>query len=453
MSHHASGPNFGFPRGDARLDITDLYAFTKPGDPARSVIVLNVHPSFRFDSPEPTTKEPFALAALYEIKVDTNGDAIADLTYSAQLTSSEDGSQTATVYRNRGAQAAGFGGTGEIAIADAPVSLERETLARNAGDHCFFFRWRSDPFFFDVNGAFNQMQFTGDDFFTDKDVCSIVVELPNSALGANPVGIWGRVLVKTQASWIQVERGAKPMQAVFLVGEQRDAYLSAEPANDDRFIGVFAHELEHLGGYKPEDAADTARRLLPDILEYDFSAPVGFPKNGRTLTDDVVDVLLPTLTNGKVTGDGVGPHRDLLREFAYLGPPHPRHNSSKRKEMKSTNDVLDHHLRAIEQGDVNAVLSDYAPDAVLFRSDGVFKGVAAIKPVFDSFVAEFQTPGTTTTTKQRLVVGDYGYMLWTGETTDNIYELATDTFVIKEGKIVAQSFTAKIKPKRDLAVA
>lgn len=33
MSHHASGPNFGFPRGDSRLDMTDLYAFTKPGDP------------------------------------------------------------------------------------------------------------------------------------------------------------------------------------------------------------------------------------------------------------------------------------------------------------------------------------------------------------------------------------------------------------------------------------
>ena len=44
MSHHASGPNFGFPRGDARLDMIDLYAFLKPGDPAKSVIVLNVHP-------------------------------------------------------------------------------------------------------------------------------------------------------------------------------------------------------------------------------------------------------------------------------------------------------------------------------------------------------------------------------------------------------------------------
>jgi hypothetical protein len=31
MSHHYSGPNFGFPHGDARLNFTDLYAFPKPG--------------------------------------------------------------------------------------------------------------------------------------------------------------------------------------------------------------------------------------------------------------------------------------------------------------------------------------------------------------------------------------------------------------------------------------
>src|SRR5437870_13593716 len=78
MSHHASGPNFWFPRGDARLDMTDLYAFTKPGDTAKSIIVLDVHPSFRLDSPEPTTKEPFAPGALYEFKIDTDGNAVAD---------------------------------------------------------------------------------------------------------------------------------------------------------------------------------------------------------------------------------------------------------------------------------------------------------------------------------------------------------------------------------------
>jgi hypothetical protein len=31
MSHHYSGPDYGFPHADARLDLTDLYAFPKPG--------------------------------------------------------------------------------------------------------------------------------------------------------------------------------------------------------------------------------------------------------------------------------------------------------------------------------------------------------------------------------------------------------------------------------------
>ena len=269
MSHHASGPNFGFPRGDARLDMTDLYAFTKPGDPGKSILILNVHPSFRLDSPEPTTKEPFAPGALYEIKIDTNGDAIADICYSLQFASSEHGKQTGTVRRIQGARAAGFGDDGEVVVQGARVSVGREALVTEAGDFRFFFGWRSDPFFFDAMGNFNQMQFTGDDFFTDKNVCSIVIELPNSALGSNKVGIWARTVDKTADGWVQADRGGRPLQAVFLVGDEREAYLSGEPANDDRFIGVFAHELEHTGGYTPEDAKAVARKLLPDILFYD----------------------------------------------------------------------------------------------------------------------------------------------------------------------------------------
>ena len=322
MSHHASGPNFGFPRGDARLDMTDLYAFTKPGDPAKSIIVLNVHPSFALNSPEPTTTEPFAPGALYEVKVDTDGDAVADLAYSFQFASSEDGKQSATVRRLHGVRAAGVGEEGEVIVQQAPVSVGQEALVTKAGDYRFFFGWRSDPFFFDVNGNFNHMQFTGDDFFADKNVCSIVIELPNSALGSNEVGIWARTVDKTGEGWFQADRGGRPMHAVFLPGAERETYLSGKPADDDRFIGAFAHELEHTGGYTPQAAIGVARKLLPDILSYDPSAPVRFPHNGRTLTDDVVDVFLSTLTNGKVTGDKVGPHGDLLDEFPYLGPPH-----------------------------------------------------------------------------------------------------------------------------------
>ena len=248
MSHHASGPNFGFPRDDARLDMTDLYAFTKPGDPDKSILILNVHPSFRLDSPKPTMSEPFKPGALYEFKIDINGDAVAEICYSAQFASSENGKQTATVRRTLGAQAVGIGDDGEVLVENAPVSVEHEALVTKAGDFRFFFGWRSDPFFFDVNGNFNHMQFTGDDFFKDKNVCSIALELPNSELGTNKVGIWARTVDKTGDGWIQADRGGRPLQAVFLPGEKKEEYLSGEPANDVRFTGVFAHELEHSGG-------------------------------------------------------------------------------------------------------------------------------------------------------------------------------------------------------------
>ena len=75
-------------------------------------------------------------------------------------------------------------------------------------------------------------------------------------------------------------------------------------------------------GYTPEDAVGVARKLLPDILSYDPRGPARSPHNGRTLTDVVVDVFFSMLTNGKVTGDKVGPHSDLLDGFPYLGPPH-----------------------------------------------------------------------------------------------------------------------------------
>ena len=322
MSHHYSGPDFGFPHGDARLDLTDLYAFPKPGDPRKSILIMNVHPSASVDPPGPTTTEPFAPEGLYEFKIDTDGDAVADIAYRVRFSTSEGGRQTATLRRVVGAQAAGIDDSGQIVIEGAPVSTGLEARVTESGDHRFFAGWRSDPFFFDVRGAMNGLQFTGDDFFADKDVCSIVLEVPNSALAPKRLGLWARTLDGAGGKWVQADRGALPAQAVFLVGEERDAYLTGEPADDGRFVPIFAHSLEHAGGYTPEEAKRVARTLLPEMLFYDPSRPARFPVNGRTLTDDAVDSFLALLTNGKVTRDGVGPHRDLLGEFPYLGPPH-----------------------------------------------------------------------------------------------------------------------------------
>ena len=321
MSHHYSGPDFSFTNGDARLDFTDLYAFPKPGDSSKSILIMNVHPSFGENPPGPTTSEPFAPEALYELKIDTDGNAIADIAYRMRFSAFEGGAQTAILRRIDGPQASGTGDGGQLIVDGAPVSTGREAKVTDAGDTRFFAGWRSDPFFCDVEGAKNNFHFTGSDFFGDKDVCSIVLEVPNSALGTKELRLWARTLVPGNGGWIQVERGARPAQAVILV-EEKDAYLAGEPADDERFLAAFAHALEHTGGYSAAEAKRVAGTLLPDVLTYDPARPARFPDNGRTLTDDAFDSFISILTNGKVTEDKVGAHGDLLRDFPYVGPPH-----------------------------------------------------------------------------------------------------------------------------------
>ena len=324
MSHHYSGPDFTCPHGDARVDICDLFAFPKPEDSSRSIIIMDVHPSMSVNPEGPTSAEPFAPEALYELKIDTDGDADADIAYRIRFSPSENGAQSATVRRAEGADAAGTDEGGEAIIEGAPVSSGPEAQVTQAGEYRFFAGWRSDPFFYDVGGALNDFQFTGEDYFADKDVCSIVLELPNSELGATEVGLWHRALIPADnGGWVQVDRGARTQQVTFVIpNEEKQAYLEGDPATDARWVDSIAHSLEHAGGYAPEDAKRLAETMLPDVLPYDPTRPVAYPDNGRLFTDDVGDYLVAILTNGRVTEDKVGQNDDFRPEFPYLGPPH-----------------------------------------------------------------------------------------------------------------------------------
>src|SRR5919199_1550461 len=255
MSHHYSGPDFTCPQGAARLDFCDLFAFPNSEDPSRSIIIMDVHPSVMVNPEGPTSNEPFAPEAIYELNIDTDGDAVADIAYRVRFSPYENGAQSATVRRIEGADAAGSGDGGEAIIEGAPVSTGSEAQVTQAGDYRFFAGWRSDPFFYDVGGALNDFQFTGDDFFADKDVCSIVLELSNNQLGATQVGLWQRTLVPADDGvWVQVDRGAHTQQVTFLIpNEEKEAYIGGEPADDARFVGSIAHSLEHASGYAPEE--------------------------------------------------------------------------------------------------------------------------------------------------------------------------------------------------------
>jgi ketosteroid isomerase-like protein len=122
-----------------------------------------------------------------------------------------------------------------------------------------------------------------------------------------------------------------------------------------------------------------------------------------------------------------------------------KHQSQQRKDRKmaSTKDILDNHLGAFFKRDLHRVLSDYAPDAVMFTQDGTLKGVDSIRPLFQALFAEFGKGRPTFNMQRQTIEGDCGYIVWAAETADNVYEMATDTFVVRAGKIVTQSFTAK----------
>lgn len=321
MSHHYSGPNLAFPNKDPRLNCTDLYVFPKPGDASKTILLWNSHPSFGVNPPGPTTTDPFATTALYEVLVDTNGDLIADVAYSVRFAASRGGGLIATVRRIDGTKSERTGDEGMVVVEAAPVSTGREPKVTDAGGYRFFAGWRSDPFFFDAQGALNGFKFTGQDFFADKNVASIVLEVPTSELRTK-MNLWARTMDGASGSYTQADRNARASQEPFLAGDEKSAYITGEPAHDARFVPVFAHSLQHTGGYTPEEATRVAATQLPDVLPYEPGREVSYPTNGRALTDDVEAYFLPVLTNGKVTGDGLKPHTDLLAEFPYVGPPH-----------------------------------------------------------------------------------------------------------------------------------
>ena len=121
----------------------------------------------------------------------------------------------------------------------------------------------------------NNLQFTGADFFADKDVCSIVLAVTNSPLGPKEIGLCHRTLDGVSGKWVQADRSARSSQAHFLAGEANAADLAGEAADDAHFVGVFAHSSENLAEYALEEGTRTARTLLPNVLQYDPNGPGG----------------------------------------------------------------------------------------------------------------------------------------------------------------------------------
>ncbi len=334
MADHLDAPGLTSPAMDARVDITDLYAFRQPGHAGRTVLIFNVNPL------APTHADEFRHDALYETLVDTNGDAKPDITFRFRFTRKEGGRQFARVTRAEIERELEDGHVHEeiereVLVEHAPVSFDSHAQITEGEDEVRFFAGiRSDPFFFDLIGFLNGLKFTGSDFFIDKNVFGMVLEMPSRLLGSNPkIGVWTRTLVPMTLQphhLTQVDQMGRPaINTVLNHGNDKNTFNVTQPADQrgaktlsgQTFLEVFTAELQALGGYTMTQAEGIAKILLPDILTFDYSSSAGF-LNGRQLKDDVIDISLNLVTNGKIKGDGVGPHTDYLTTMPFLGKPH-----------------------------------------------------------------------------------------------------------------------------------
>ena len=116
MSNHFSAAGLKHPGDDARLDLTDLFVFTAPGNPDRTVLVMNSNPFTKGDGFHPE--------AVYRFNIDTDGDALADVAFSFTFSPYDNGLQTATAYYATGTDAQTREPRGEVLIQATPVGFD-----------------------------------------------------------------------------------------------------------------------------------------------------------------------------------------------------------------------------------------------------------------------------------------------------------------------------------------
>ena len=333
VSNHFTGLSLGPPLGDQRLDLCDLYAFQSPADPARTVLILNANPTADALHPD----------AIYRLAIDNDGDLQNDIAFSFVFSVPENGRQTVDVYLAANDDAESPEAVGEKIFDGVEVSFGKTPNIATSGSFTFFAGARSDAFFFDFDGIQNlfdttggrnftaphlggESPWTGVDSNTKANVCSMILEMPTSHLGADPdIRIWGRCSVRQDGELLHVDRAGHPsVSSFFNTDDTKLEYNASVPVHDrQRWIEQFIHLMGHTGGYSREEAIAAIDRegTLPDMLTYNPSKPATYP-NGRVFTDDVINYRLAFLTKGECPPTGLSPHTDTLAEFPYLGTPH-----------------------------------------------------------------------------------------------------------------------------------
>jgi hypothetical protein len=332
-------------------DINDVYVF-QGSNASRTVLAMTTNPATNFFGHD------FGTNVRYVINVDRNGNNVVDLAYVWRFgapAGGPGGAQSYTVMRYTGTNAT----TMKSGVKVGSGSTGGNGRASGIGSAKLFAGLRADPFFFDLTGFVGTVFGIGDDdlkildgnandFFAPLNTNAVVIEVPDAALGATNIGVWGSTQYWSGGAWHKADQMGRPaINTVFnnaLVdpnaGQTKNRFNTTIPSQErTAYGGLFRNNiiatLTNINGalgtddafgcsdYDAGTAGAIADILLPDVITYDVTTAAAGPLNGRALADDVIDIELGLTTNGCVTTDNVGPHTaDYLGTFPYLGVPH-----------------------------------------------------------------------------------------------------------------------------------
>lgn len=119
---------------------------------------------------------------------------------------------------------------------------------------------------------------------------------------------------------------------------------------------------------------------------------------------------------------------------------------------RSPREVLDDHLRlALEWRFEEDMERNYAPDVLFLSGHGVHRGHAGLLEL--AHLLEEELPEGTFVYHNVLVEGEVGFLEWTGTGKGARVRDGADSFLIRDGKIVAQTIHYTLEPAEDGADA
>src|SRR4051812_9956720 len=90
-------------------------------------------------------------------------------------------------------------------------------------------------------------------------------------------------------------------------------------------------------------------------------------------------------------------------------------------------EVLQHHLSAFIEADVNEIVKDFAEESELFTPEGALKGLNAIRCFFEESF-KIIPKGSTLEMKQMIIRDNIAYVAWSCESSFVSIPLGTDSF-------------------------